>query len=104
MELQAELDRLATFKGGHVNSSVLHGSQQRFPIKVSSGVLRRDTRTLPLGIKHDIRSDPSNVAILPLFSTNSRQDSFRKRQVQVCGGLRSRASHKHPVKQNVILE
>lgn len=34
MEVQAETDRVAAFKGGHVNSSVLHGSQQRFPIKV----------------------------------------------------------------------
>lgn len=36
MEVQAELDRVATFKGGHINSSVLHGSQQRFTIKVRS--------------------------------------------------------------------
>ncbi|CAM9638943.1 unnamed protein product, partial [Ectocarpus fasciculatus] len=42
MELQAELDRLATFKGGHVNSSVLHGSQQRFPIKVLRQKLRQE--------------------------------------------------------------
>ncbi len=34
MEVQAELDRVATFKGGNINSSILHGSQQRFPIKV----------------------------------------------------------------------
>lgn len=34
MEVQAELDRVATFKGGSINSSILHGSQQRFPIKV----------------------------------------------------------------------
>lgn len=34
MEVQAELDRLSSFKGGHVNSSILHGSQQRFSIKV----------------------------------------------------------------------
>lgn len=33
MEVQAELDRVATFRGGNINSSVVHGSQQRFPIK-----------------------------------------------------------------------
>ncbi|CAN0502093.1 unnamed protein product, partial [Ectocarpus sp. 12 AP-2014] len=42
MELQAELDRVATFKGGHVNSSVLHGSQQRFPIKILRQKLRKE--------------------------------------------------------------
>lgn len=42
MEIQAELDRVATFKGGHINSSVLHGSQQRFPIKVSGNRGRDD--------------------------------------------------------------
>lgn len=41
MEVQAELDRVATFKGGHVNSSILHGSQQRFPVKV--GIRARST-------------------------------------------------------------
>ena len=39
MEVQAEMDRVAGFKGGHVNSSVLHGSQQRFPIKVDATCL-----------------------------------------------------------------
>lgn len=34
MEVQAEMDRVATFTGAHINSSILHGSQQRFPIKV----------------------------------------------------------------------
>lgn len=40
MEIQAELDRVATFAGAHINSSVLHGSQQRFPIKVRSSCQR----------------------------------------------------------------
>lgn len=35
MEVQAELDRIADFRGGYINSSVVHGSEQRFPIKVN---------------------------------------------------------------------
>lgn len=42
MEVQAELERLATFKGQTINSSVLHGSQQRFPIKVRTFPLATD--------------------------------------------------------------
>ncbi|CAM9108876.1 unnamed protein product [Ectocarpus sp. 6 AP-2014] len=67
MELQAELDRLATFKGGHVNSSVLHGSQQRFPIKVlrqklqnefelGQASIARDKANLMEGTKTSLRA------------------------------------------------
>eukprot|EP00903_Cladosiphon_okamuranus_P006314 g6190.t1 len=42
MEVHAELDRVATFSGGHINSSVLHGSQQRFPIKALRQKLRQE--------------------------------------------------------------
>ncbi|CAM9121432.1 unnamed protein product, partial [Chrysoparadoxa australica] len=34
LDVQAELDRIATLKQGKVNSSVMHSIQQRFPVKV----------------------------------------------------------------------
>ncbi|CAM9941019.1 unnamed protein product, partial [Sphacelaria rigidula] len=53
MEVQAELDRVATFKGGNVNSSVMHGSQQRFPVKVLRQKLRKEFEAGQASIARD---------------------------------------------------
>ncbi|CAM9361466.1 unnamed protein product [Ascophyllum nodosum] len=52
-EVQAELYRIASFKGSCINSSVVDGSQQQFPIEVLRQKLRQEFEKGQASIAHD---------------------------------------------------
>ncbi|CAM9114367.1 unnamed protein product [Scytosiphon promiscuus] len=89
MEIQAELDRVATFKGGHINSSVLHGSQQRFPIKVLRQKLRIELGLGQSSIaqdKADLMEGTKTIAAFAVFTKNAEKAKKLSRNLQASKG------------------
>ncbi|CAM9479254.1 unnamed protein product, partial [Phaeothamnion confervicola] len=82
MEVQAEADRIAALHGGQVNSSVMHGADQTFPVKVLRRLLREELELCSKNIASDKLAvmEGNEEAVRMLALREQREAELKERQ------------------------